>query len=548
MENDYLVSIMKKYCLGEEIYIYSFDHSAIGRKDDTSGSFIDESGEVYSNMTKWECATSADSYAFSNATFVSSLPDMFGENLSEKQLLEWYELSCKKIIYMVGKTENGKLFVNALNLDRLKEDVINSMDPSRENDEGQADFTDVISDVVAGKYSLQELEELKGTFTESLNDIQSVIDAIELQIESNQTAEYESTDSPSSSSPIEDLFVRQMSQKRELNNEFERLGIIDIQSLYQTITKTLIAQEEAAYRMIVEISRMLRPGHKKTGILLTGSTGVGKTLLLDLLGEHLGIQFLSIVSTQLTIPGYTGEDIEEYLWELYVKSGKDLEKAEHAIVYFDEIDKKGFKNKSDPSGKGVLEVLLKFLDGTTYTIGPSAAAIKQGDSYSIKTDNMIVVVGGAFEDVYDVKKRRKAGFCVGGESFVDEVTTEDFVKKALMPLEFMGRVPIRIHMKDWTLDNMCRMVLESACSPLKLECENFQELGVLLTATDGYVNSISQKALVSGIGARALLGLVADTTWRPYADVISHFGEIEEVILNEETVTNPKLYQLVKKK
>ena len=89
-------------------------------------------------------------------------------------------------------------------------------------------------------------------------------------------------------------------------------------------------------------------------ILLTGDTGVGKTKLLKLLAKYLNKPLLIVDSTQLTIPGYKGRSLEDILWDLYVKCGENKEKAESAIIYFDEIDKKGSPGKSDVSGQGVL--------------------------------------------------------------------------------------------------------------------------------------------------------------------------------------------------
>ena len=75
---------------------------------------------------------------------------------------------------------------------------------------------------------------------------------------------------------------------------------------------------------------------------------------------------MKIDSTQLTTPGWVGRDIEEYLWKLYEECGRDKEKVEQAIIYFDEIDKKGSQRRDDHSKKGVLDLLLKFMDGTSY--------------------------------------------------------------------------------------------------------------------------------------------------------------------------------------
>ena len=88
--------------------------------------------------------------------------------------------------------------------------------------------------------------------------------------------------------------------------------------------------------------------------------------MMKLIAKHLDRPLYKIDATKLTIPGYVGTDIEEELWKLFVECGGDLEKAERAIIFIDEIDKKGSDKKDDVSGKGVLNVLLPFIEGSEY--------------------------------------------------------------------------------------------------------------------------------------------------------------------------------------
>ena len=191
---------------------------------------------------------------------------------------------------------------------------------------------------------------------------------------------------------------------------------IDINYLHQKITKTLIAQDLPSRRVLLELNKKLSYTDEelelnRQGILLTGSTGVGKTKLVSLIAKNLDIPLLIIDSTQLSMPGYKGRDIEDYLWNLYASCGRDKNKAEHAIVYFDEIDKKGSDSKSDVSGKGVLYTLLKFADGTDYTISENQQFPGLTQT-TINTSKMILMAGGAFEDLYQNinKRKNKVGF------------------------------------------------------------------------------------------------------------------------------------------
>ena len=144
---------------------------------------------------------------------------------------------------------------------------------------------------------------------------------------------------------------------------------INLEELYKNVTKTLIAQDEPTRRVITEIARKEQyPSSKKRALLITGPTGSGKTKMMELISKYLDRPFYKVDSTQLTIPGYVGKDLEEVLWDLYVKCGRDADRAEHAIIFFDEIDKKGSSRKDDVSGKGVLNVLLPFIEGSTLSL------------------------------------------------------------------------------------------------------------------------------------------------------------------------------------
>ena len=124
----------------------------------------------------------------------------------------------------------------------------------------------------------------------------------------------------------------------------------------------------------------------------------------------------------------------------------------------------------------------------------------------------------------------------------------DFIERAMMPKEFMGRVPVIIHLNNLNVESLRRILLESEDSALKLQEEVFAQEGVKLTTKDGYILAIASKALEEKIGARGLNKLITDTTWQAYDEVISNPGVYEEVILTEDTVTNEDTYQLVKKK
>ncbi len=322
----------------------------------------------------------------------------------------------------------------------------------------------------------------------------------------------------------------------------EKKDEIDLKEILKKIRSTLIAQDEPSAKVVTEIIRKIKsPALRNRGILITGSTGVGKTKLMSLVAKYLDRPFYKIDATKLTVPGYTGTDIEEELWNLYLKCDRNLDKVENAIIFIDEIDKKGSFSKTDVSGKGVLNVLLPFIEGGVYNACPNMAGGFSQTRIPISTDNMIVVFGGAFTDVYGDKfKPKEIGF--GKDPVkVQEVKLSDFIEKAGMPDEFMGRIRI-IKMNDLDVQAIKRILNESDESILNIQKRLFEEEGVILNVTDEYRDEVATLAYELKTGARGLNNVVEESTSLAYQDVLENEDKYSEIILTGETVRNPKNY------
>jgi ATP-dependent Clp protease ATP-binding subunit ClpX len=331
----------------------------------------------------------------------------------------------------------------------------------------------------------------------------------------------------------------------------QKINKIDIEDVYKKVTQILIAQDEAAKRLIVEIARKeMHPKKKMEGILLTGPTGVGKTELMRLVSRYIDRPFIKVDSTQLTVPGYVGKDIEEVLWDLYVKCGKDKDKAEHAIIYFDEIDKKGSEKKNDVNASGVLNVLLPFIEGSTYDAAPDSKSTSP--KVKIDTSNMTVILGGAFTDVYKhLVEKNTIGFGTEKNS-LDKPTyrkaeTKDFVEHGLMTDEFMGRVTV-IRLNDLDLEDLKRVMLEGNESAIKTQEKIFKDLGVKIKFTDGYINKVAEKALEKKTGARGLNGIIDESTVKVFEEVYQNEDLYTQAVLTEKTVDDNTNYRLVKRR
>ena len=564
MLEKYIATSLKKTNINEKEYIFSVDEIIAGNIDEKTRILTDSNGCQYIPLGSKEKENDINRY-YCNAIESDKIEQVFEENYTFKEALEAYEKRCRERLFLTSIYDKDDVirividkgnYIKALEKIRTNEqhNITKEKQPNQkeeQDDDSYIDFLKMIKEQIGmGKHTEDELIDLKIKLKEHQEEIEATLMSIDMQLESLEEEYKEKISSADNkqekNSKVQEEIVSQMPKLPTAKNN-QPINIVDV---FDKVTKTLVAQDEPARRVIVELARLDEMKKKGYGILLTGESGVGKTLFMSLLARHLQRPLLRIDSTQLTAPGFVGRDIEQYLWELYESCNKNLELAERAIVFFDEIDKKGSEKKSDASGQAVLNTLLTFIGGETYTACKHPNHETDKNSVKIDTSNMLIVAGGAFLDVYSNKeKNHPLGFIEEDNKNTETVEPEisDFIEKAQMPKEFMGRVPIIVKMNSLNIDSIRKILLESDESILKMQEEIFDNRGVKLTTQDGYIMSISQAALDRKIGARGLNKLICDTTWKAYDDVCSNPNEYSEIILTEETVKDPSSYQYIKK-
>ena len=546
MGKKYVATIMDKHYLGEDSFVYSCNHIVVGEINEETDVLVDEYGNEYNSMLSTVVADTNIPYAYGNVLDLEDMDKEFSDVDTYEDKLKEYETHCRGLLHYVGRTDSGKTFFVSFDKNNLKA-LANENDIDVEvEDESYNELEELILSIINGDYSLSELKQLRVDLLENMDALENVLDTIELQVEATQNGESYVSLLPDALDDKDEVEYEVIYRDREEEEKATENKYIDIVDLFNKVTKTLIAQDEPARRVITEIARKeIDKRKKKEGILLTGATGVGKTELMRLIAKYLDRPFFKIDTTQLTTPGYTGLDIEEALWDLYVQCGKNKEQAEEAIIFFDEVDKKGSPSKDDHSGQGVLNILLQFIEGTTYKACKSMKASR--DTVSIDTSNMTVILGGAYTDVYNNIAQHVIGFSNSKEKAIDKVTTRDFVEKGMMTEELMGRVMV-VRLNDLEIEDIKRIMLESDESAMRIQQEIFDKLGVKLTFTDDYTTTVATNAYQKKTGARGLNGIIDESTWQAFGEVYSNPGEYEEVILNEEAVEDSGKYQLVKKR
>ena len=498
--------LMRKYFVSSDTYIFVPEYIIEGFlvENDKCGYFVDKMGDEYLTIANPAILESAE------------LNLHIGYVITEKELLERYpDLSIQ--------------------------------------DAKSAYFNEICDKLNIGLYSYQD--DKIYIFTLDIDDIFKGITEPTIDMDSYmEDIKQENVGSASLENNTKDE-VAEIEENQDSKDGYNNILKYNAKEMKKYFDQKIIGQEEAKKDVISAIimNKLSNNSANRNSCLLVGPTGSGKTLIAETVSEYLDLPIEIIDTTQLSVPGYVGANIEDFLSRLILKAGGDIKKAEEGIVIFDEIDKKGSKDNGDVAGKGVLNTLLPFFQGTHYNVKYN------GGTVLFDTSKLTIFATGAFTDVANGTKKKDDRYnstTIGFASSIaetskqdikyDKLEIEDFVKYGNMPIEIMGRFTTITQLTGHTKESLRSILTDSNISALLAEKDRLNKIGVELRWTEGYLDKAVEKALKLKTGGRSLKTIVESSVKEARWEVLENIGEYAAIILTEKTVLDNQDCELVK--
>jgi ATP-dependent Clp protease ATP-binding subunit ClpX len=307
-------------------------------------------------------------------------------------------------------------------------------------------------------------------------------------------------------------------------------------SIVRYLDQYVVGQDEAKKIVAVAVyshyQKLARSNDKsieiaKSNILLIGPTGSGKTLLCETLSRGVGVPFVTADATSLAQSQYVNAEIEAILLRLLDRAGGNIAKAQHGIVFIDEIDK--LKTAGSSSGERVQHALLKIMEGSR---------VKLGDGRDIDTADILFICGGAFVGLENITAQTHSfGFIStadgDNQKIFDRLNSRikptDLFEFGLIP-EFAGRLPIIANFGKLSREMLAKIMTEPRNSIYRQFREMLKNEGVELIIETPVFDQIAELAFEYKVGARSLRGIFEEMLC-PVLYVVPDRPEIKRVVI-----------------
>jgi len=465
-----------------------------GYYDDNSNRFVDKNLYSYAHLTDCELSKG---YALRNPINELSLnyPDKSLEEI-KKILLESYS----QYKYFLGFHE-GEIFI--FRYEENREDAIAVID-----EDTKTNIMLLLND--------EEINKLMFTKLKDLNNV-----------EDNEDDEY----------------LEEEAEIKDKNIKFNP------HLLYKQIKEIVKGQDNAIKEIVTTIWENYN-SDRANNLILVGSSGTGKTEILRQISKRLDIPLLITAVTGMSQAGYVGTGTDEILKNLLSLTKGDVEKAEHAIIVLDEIDKLSYRNSDSGSisTEGVQNELLKIVEDGTFYIDFSKNGMQAREK--INTANITFVGVGAFNGMLTEVINKQMGFgndITTREIAKEKIVPEDLIKYGLKP-ELVGRMGKIVKLNDLSLEDMKDIIKNSKVSAYTSKINFLKKQGIKIDISleDEIIEEIDKIAISKKIGARSITGIVNEMFTDILFDISDPDERYKELEISKETVTNSKKYVLRK--
>ena len=303
-------------------------------------------------------------------------------------------------------------------------------------------------------------------------------------------------------------------------------------------------------------------GRIKNNILLIGPTGVGKTYLVKLIAQKLGVPFVKGDATKFSETGYVGGDVEDLIRELVIQADEDIELAEHGIIYIDEIDKIASSHHilgPDVSRTGVQRALLKPMEETEVDLKVAHDPVSQmqaieqfrktgkREKRTVNTKNILFIMSGAFNGLAEIAKKRlqtqEIGFGASIHSrendiqFLKRVKAEDLIQFGFES-EFVGRIPVIAVLDPLEVEDLYQILKNPNNPIINGKKEDFRSYGIDVRFEDESLRILAQRAFPEKTGARGLVS-VLERVILPFEKKLPS-SDVRQLAITENIVNNPE--------
>ena len=303
-------------------------------------------------------------------------------------------------------------------------------------------------------------------------------------------------------------------------------------------------------------------GRIKSNVLLSGPTGVGKTFLIKLIAQRLGVPFVKGDATKFSETGYVGGDVEDLVRDLVREADGDIEKAQVGIIYVDEIDKIAASPQrlgADVSRTGVQRALLKPMEETDVELKVPHDPISQIEAIEhyratgkrekqvVNTKNILFIMSGAFGGLEEIVQRRVQQQSIGFEGqlttkkkashYLKRVKAEDLIQYGFES-EFIGRLPVLAVLDELNIDDLYQILTNPNSAVVVAKKQDFLAYGIRILFEDEALLEIARRASEEQTGARGLVSIM-EKVLLPFEKKLPS-TDIRHLVVNPHMVHQPQ--------